>query len=129
MPEAKENNKWKLSDVGLWLKNAFLAMLHGQLLQRMKIGKYFIHIIYTFFLFWVSIWLSLQMEKTFTKVEANRKTIENVKIYKAQKTIELASLGRMSRIEKMLKEEGSNLTYAEKPAYKITNRKANRYGR
>ena len=112
----KEHRKWKLADVGLWLKNAFLAAIRGEFLLRLHVGKYFIHILYTFFLFWVSIWLSL---KTLTKVEENRKVLQDTEIYHAQKTVELASMGRMSKIEDMLREKGSALTIPQKPADKI----------
>ena len=55
----KERKKWKFSDVGAWLRNAFMATLRGEFLLRFQASKYFIHIIYTFLLFWVSIYLSL----------------------------------------------------------------------
>ena len=50
-----ELRKWKFSDIWAWLKNAALATLKGELLLRLHVSRYFIHIIYTFFLFWVSI--------------------------------------------------------------------------
>ena len=115
----KKQRKWKLADIGLWLKNAFLASIRGEFLLRLHVGKYFIHILYTFFLFWVSIWLSLKIEKTLTKVEENRKVLQDTEIYHAQKTVELASMGRMSKIEDMLREKGSALTIPQKPADKI----------
>jgi len=42
-----------------------------------------------------------------------------VEIYHAQKTVELASLSKMSRIRAMLEESGSKLTMPEKPADRI----------
>ena len=115
----KNHRKWKIADVGQWLKSAFLAAIKGEFLLRLHVSKYFIHIIYTFFLFWVSIWLSLKIEKTLTKVEENRKVLQDTEIYHAQKTVELASMGRMSKIEDMLREKGSALTIPQKPADKI----------
>lgn len=115
----KKERKWRLADVGEWLKNAFLAAIKGEFLLRLHINKYFIHIIYTFFLFWVSIWLSLKIEKTLTRVEDRRQVLQDVEIYHAQKTVELAGMGRMSKIEEMLRESGSNLTVPAKPADKI----------
>lgn len=119
MPGEKEHRKWKFSDVGLWLKNAFLATIRGEFLLRLQVGKYFIHILYTFFLFWVSIWLSLKIEKTLTRLEENRKVLQDTEIYHAQKTVEMASMGRMSKIEDMLREKGSALTIPSKPADRI----------
>ena len=101
----KKQRKWKLAEIGQWLKNAFLAMIKGEFLLRLHVSKYFIHIIYTFFLFWVSIWLSLK--------------IQDIEIYHAQKTVELAGMGRMSKIEDMLREKGSTLSIPEKPADRI----------
>ena len=115
----KKQRKWKLADIGLWLKNAFLATIKGEFLLRLHVNKYFIHIIYTFFLFWVSIWLSLKIEKTLTRVEENRKALQDIEIYHAQKTVELAGMGRMSKIEDMLREKGSTLSIPSKPADRI----------
>ena len=115
----KKQRKWKLTDIGLWLKNAFLATIKGEFLLRLHVNKYFIHIIYTFFLFWVSIWLSLKIEKTLTRVEENRKALQDIEIYHAQKTVELAGMGRMSKIEDMLRDKGSELTIPNKPADRI----------
>ena len=115
----KKQRKWKLADIGLWIKNAFLATIKGEFLLRLHVNKYFIHIIYTFFLFWVSIWLSLKIEKTLTRVEENRKALQDIEIYHAQKTVELAGMGRMSKIEDMLRDKGSELTIPNKPADRI----------
>lgn len=115
----KNERKWRLADVGQWMRNAFLAAIKGEFLLRLRVNKYFIHIIYTFFLFWVSIWLSLKIEKTLTKVEDRRQVLQDVEIYHAQKTVELAGMGRMSKIEEMLRENGSSLTVPQKPADKI----------
>ena len=43
--------KWKLSDIGKGLVNAFLAILQGKLLLKLNATRYFIHILYTFFIF------------------------------------------------------------------------------
>lgn len=122
MTGAKGQRKWRLADVGQWLKNAFLATVKGELLLRLHIGRYFIHIIYTFFLFWVSIWLSLKIEKTLTRVEDNRKELADLEIYHAQKTVELVSLNRMSRVQEMLEQKGSAVTMPEKPADRIVKK-------
>ena len=114
-----ELRKWKFSDIGLWLKNAALATSKGELLLRLHVSKYFVHIIYTFFLFWVSIWLSIKIEKTLTRVEDNRKALADVEIYHAQKTVELTGLSRMSEIQRMLEKTGSKLAMPTKPADRI----------
>ena len=115
----EEGKKWKIADIGMWLKNAFLATVKGEFLMRLHVNRYFIHIVYTFFLFFVSIWLSLKMEKTFTRVEESRKALQNVEITYAQKTIELAGMGRMSKVLDMLEEKGSDLAVPAEPAGRI----------
>lgn len=114
-----ELRKWRLSDILLWLKNAALATIKGELLLRLHVSRYFIHIIFTFFLFWVSIWLSLKIERTLTRVEDNRKILSDVEIHHAQKTVELAGLSRFSTIQRMLDEAGSKLEMPEKPADRL----------
>lgn len=125
----REKGKWKLSDigrilsnVGKWLGNAFLAALQGEFLLRLHVNKLFIHIVYTFFLFWVSIWLSMRVEKTLTKVEDNRVILEDMKIYHSQKTVELVSLGRMSTVQRLLEESGSDVGLPEEPADRIVGK-------
>lgn len=66
-----------------------------------------------------SIWLSLRIEKTLTRVEDNRKVLADMEIYHAQKTVELAGLSRMSKVQAMLEESGSKLTMPEKPADRL----------
>ena len=111
-----ELRKWKFSDILLWFRNAALATIKGEFLLRLHVSRYFIHIIYTFFLFWVSIWLSLKIEKTLTRVEENRKVLEDVEIYHAHGSM----LSRMSKVQKMLEDSGSRLTMPDKPADKIS---------
>lgn len=114
-----ELRKWKISDIGTWIKNAVSATLRGEFLMRMHVNRYFAHIVYTFILFWVSIWLSLQVEKSLTKVEENNEALSNIEIIRSQKTIDLAGYSKMDKIQQMLEEKGSKLTMPEKPANRI----------
>ena len=100
----EENRKWRWSDIGVWMKNSVQAIIKGQFLMRLGFNKFFIHIIYTFFLFWVSIWLSLQIEKTLTKVEENQKRLDDMEIYHAQKVVELVGLNRLTTVRNLLHE-------------------------
>ena len=114
-----ELRKWKFPDIWAWLKNAALATLKGELLLKLNATRYFIHILYTFFIFWISIWLSLKIEKTLTKVEDNRRILSDIEIYHAQKTVELAGYSRLRTVQDMLKDAGSNLDVPTKPADRI----------
>lgn len=101
------------------IKNTFLAILKGELLLRMRLDKYFIHIAYTFLLVWLIILYSMMVQNTLAKVESNRSAVNDLKIFHAQKTVKLVSLGRLQTVEKLLKEQGSEITLPEKPANKL----------
>ena len=109
-------NRKKIWDV---TKNGFVAILHGELLLRMRFDKYFPHIIYTFFLLWMMIWLSMKIENTMVKVEKNKTTLNDMKIYHAQKTVEVVSLDRITTVEDMLEKIGSDVELPVKPADRI----------
>ncbi|MCQ2167484.1 MAG: hypothetical protein MJY69_02295 [Bacteroidales bacterium] len=111
--------KWKISDLGNFLKNSFRAILKGEFLLRMNIGRYFIHIAYTFFLFGMVIWLSLMIETTMAKVEKNKAVIKELEIAHSQKTFEVVSLSRRASVSAMLENLGSDVKEAEKPATEL----------
>lgn len=101
------------------IKNSFIAILHGEFLIRIKCDKYFLHIVYTFFLIWMMIWIGIKVENTLVKVEKNKVTLNDMKIYHAQKTVRMVSLNRITVVDKLLKENGSEVTLPKKPAYRI----------
>jgi len=108
----------KLNFADLWsvVKNSFIAILQGQLLLRMNAGRYFVHIVYTFFLLTVTIWLSLRIETSMAEVERNKQTLKELEIVHSQKTFDLVRLSRRSEVARMLKAAGSGVAEAEKPA-------------
>ncbi|MGN0199119.1 MAG: FtsL-like putative cell division protein, partial [Candidatus Cryptobacteroides sp.] len=110
---------FRFADIPIWIKNAFLTILKGRLLITLKIERYFVHIIYTFFLFWVSIYLGMKIEKTMTRVEENRRRLEDIEIFRAHKQVELTRLQRMSTVQEMLEAKGSSVGIPEKPAERI----------
>ena len=103
--------------------NAFIETLksigRGDILLRMQVHKFFPGILYMFGIALLSIWLSYSIEKAMYKVEQNKKVIENLKIDNANKTCEIVSLTRISTIEKMLEESGSEVKTPIKPADRI----------
>lgn len=101
------------------IKNVFMAILKGELLLRMGVDKYFIHIAYTFLLFWLIILYSMMVQGTLAKVEKNRSAVNDLKINHSYKTVQLVSLGRLQTVEDLLKEHGSDITLPEKPADKL----------
>lgn len=111
-----EERKWKVQDVGRLIKDSLLAILHGQFLLRLNIGRYFIHIIYTFFLFSLLIWFSLRVDTTLTKVETNQKIIKELEIKHSNMEFELRTLNRRTAIDELLQKSGSKVTEPEEPA-------------
>lgn len=101
------------------IKNTFMAILKGELLLRMRLDKYFIHIAYTFLLFWLIIVYSMMVQKTQASVERNRSAVSDLKIFHAQKTVKLVSLGRLKTVGELLEEKGSEVTIPEHPAQRL----------
>ncbi len=111
--------KWKIRDLGKALLNGLLAIVKGELLLRLQIHRYLLHIAYTFFLFGMMIWISLMTDTTLNKVEQNRKAIRELEISRTQKTYELVSLSRRSTVEDMLHEMGSQVGEPDRPAIRL----------
>ncbi|MCQ2146874.1 MAG: hypothetical protein MJZ16_05080 [Bacteroidales bacterium] len=114
--------KWKFSDIGRFLKESIIAIIKGEFLLRINCAKYFIHIIWTFFLLFCAIWISLSVEETLTKVEQNKKELSDMDIYRAQKTVEIVRLNRMTTVQEMLQEQGSKVTMPVNPPTVINNK-------
>ena len=112
----EQKRKWKLSDVWELIKNGVAAIVTGNLLLRLNAGKYFIHIAYTFLLFWILIFESLMAENALSKVERNKAKIHEMEIIYADKTFEVASMSRRSEVEKRLAAMGSQVREPEKQA-------------
>ena len=108
---------WKIADLGKFLTNSFVAILKGEFLLRMNAGRYLVHIAYTFFLFGMTIWISLMIETTMAKVERNKEELKELQIANSQKTFDVVSLSRRSTVEKTLGALGSEVKEAEVPAY------------
>ncbi len=100
--------------------NTFMSVLKsiisGDILLKMRVDRLFPYILYAFVLGWLSIWMSYQMEQTMAREEKNRRELEALKIYHAQKTCEYVSFDRISTVEKMLKDKNSEVKAPEKPA-------------
>lgn len=111
---------WRLSDINSLLKNVFHAVMKGEFLLRLNVGKYFIHIIFTFFLFGMVIWTSLAIETTMAKVERNKAVLKELEIANAQKYYDLAKASGRYDVEQRLKSMGSEVGEARKPATEMT---------
>ena len=105
-----------MADVGAFFKNSFIAVLKGEFLLRLNIGQYFVHIVFTFLLFGITIWLSLMIETTMAKVERNKATLKELEIVHNAKTFEVVSLSRRSTVQEMLESMGSEVAQPTEPA-------------
>jgi len=114
------DEKWKIQDLGRGLKNSFKAILQGEFLLRLNIGQYFVHIVYTFLLFALVIWISLMIENTMTKVERNKAIIHELEIVHTQKTFDMVRISSRASISELLEEKGSKVKEPEKPATRLT---------
>ena len=67
-----------MSVKNFWLsvRNAYRALRNGDLLLKVRADKYYIHVMYVFLLMWLSIMLSLKVDKTLTRAGANKAAIE-----------------------------------------------------
>ncbi len=120
--EKKTRKRLTWSELGVAAKNSIQAIFKGEYLLRLGVDKYFIHIIYTFILIWLSIYLSMKIDTTLTTMERNRTVLKDLEIYHAEKTNELVRLNRFSSVEKNLEALGSDVAIPSKPAVIIKKR-------
>lgn len=111
-----------MAKVGATIGNIIKAVFKGELLLRLHVDKYFVHIIYLFVLIIATVWISLKVDTTLTKVEQNKKTIHELEIYHAEMTSELVRLGRLSTVEEHLQQLGSDVAMPTRPAVQIKRR-------
>ena len=111
-----------MAKIGATIRNIITAVFKGELLLRLHVDKYFVHIISLFVLILAAVWISLKVDTTLTKVEKNKKVIHELEIYHAEMTSELVELGRLSTVEAHLQELGSDVAMPEKPAVAVKRR-------
>lgn len=97
-------------------KRILRAIINGDILLLLRADRLLPYILYFCILAWTSIWISYKSEQTMTQVEKNKKELESLKIYHAQKTCEFVALDRLSTIEQLLIEKNSEVKAPEKPA-------------
>lgn len=110
---------WKA--VGSAITETLRSIGRGDILLRMRVDKLFPFILYTFALAWISIWLTYKSEQTMLKVEVNKERIKELKISHAKKTCDITGLSRISTVEELLSESGSELKAPEKPADRLAD--------
>ena len=114
--------KYTAKDIWTAVRNSVKALRKGEFLLRVRADKLYLHIVYLFILMWITIMLSLKVDKTLTLAGQNKAALEELRIHHAEREAALVKLKSASAIEARLKEKGSNLTLPEKPATKIEKR-------
>ncbi len=102
--------------IGHTVGNVLRALRNGELLLRIRADKYYMHIMYLFLLMWMSILLSLQVDKTLARVGDNKAALEQLRIHHAEKEAALVKLHSASAAETRLKELGSEAALPQTPA-------------
>lgn len=115
----EEGRKWKIQDLLILLKNSFLAICRGEFLLRLNIGRYFVHIVWTFLIIALFIWFNLSVDNTLAKVEKNKKELKELEIRNSSLEFKLKQMDRRSTVESMLKEMGSDLCESDKPVIEL----------
>ncbi len=104
------------------IKNSAKAIRNGEFLLRVRADKLYMHILYLFLLMWLTIMLSLQVDKTLTRAGANKAAIEELKIHHAEREAALVKLRSASAMEERLEKMGSKAALPEEPATVIKKR-------
>ena len=104
------------------IRNTLKAIRSGELLLRIRADKYYMHIMYLFLLMWMTILLSLQVDKTLSRVGDNKVALERLRIHHAEKEAALVKLHSASAAEIRLKELGSQARLPQEPATVVKTR-------
>jgi hypothetical protein len=105
-----------LGSIWAAVRNTFKALRNGEFLLRIRADKYYMHIMYLFLLMWLTIMLSLRVDKTLAKAGENKAAIEELKIRHSEKEAELVKLESASQTAARLDRMGSRLAMPQEPA-------------
>lgn len=108
----------------IWMAvgNTFRALRNGEFLLRIRADKYYMHILYLFLLMWLTILLSLQVDKTLTKAGENKAAIEELRIHHTERQAALVRLKSAGATEQRLKKMGSQTAMPKEPATLLKKR-------
>ena len=101
------------------VEKIYKALLSGNLLILLGVDRLLPYILVLFALGWVNIFMNYRIEQVMAEAERNKATLENYRIYHAQKTYQFVKMGRISTVEDMLEQGGSQLSAPVKPAETI----------
>ena len=107
------------SKIGSAIKETLISIGQGNFLLRLRVDKLFPYILVLFILGCANIWLSYEVEQAALRVEKNKKEMETLKIYHSHLTGEIVELNRLTTVETLLQQMGSEIRIPEKPAETI----------
>ncbi|MBP5675596.1 MAG: hypothetical protein J6W94_01115 [Bacteroidales bacterium] len=105
-----------LGNIWAAVRNTLKALRNGEFLLRIRADKYYMHIMYLFLLMWLTIMLSLRVDKTLAQAGENKAAIEELRIRHSEKEAELVKLESASATEARLRKMGSKLVMPAEPA-------------
>ena len=105
-----------LRDIGIAIRNSLRAIRNGEFLLRVRADKFYMHIMYLFLLMWLTIMLSLQVDKTLTVAGSNKAALEELHTRHAEKEAALVKLRSASATEARLQRMGSQAAMPKEPA-------------
>ena len=103
-------------EVGAAIGNTLRALRKGEFLLRVRADKYYMHIMYLFLLMWLTIMLSLQVDKTLTVAGSNKAALEELRTHHAEKEAALVKLRSASATQERLQKMGSQAALPKEPA-------------
>lgn len=110
----------KLARFGKVLLNSFVAIWRGEFLLRLRAGRFLAHILYTFLLFGLIIWVSLLIDTSMNTVEKNEKRIAELRMEQSVLKFDMTRAEGRAAVARRLEKMGSRLQEPEKNATLIT---------
>lgn len=110
----------KLGRFGKALLNSIVAIWRGEFLLRLRAGRFLAHILYTFLLIGVIIWVSLLIDTTMNTVETNYKRISELRMEQSILRFEMTRATSRTAVAHRLETMGSPLGEPEKNATEVT---------
>ena len=94
-------------------------ILNGKVLLLIGADKVLGHIIFTFAMAIVFIWLNIQIESTVHRKEENKAKLENIRSLYTEKECELTSLNSICKVQVMLRDMGSKVAIPTDKAKRV----------
>lgn len=106
-----------ITEILATIKKGIKYIWKGRFMSEfIHIDRYFLHVFYAIFLIWLTLLIDIRIEECQTRIEKNNEILADYKIYHAQKKVQLIKMNRVSTIDNLLRQMGSDVTYPQTPA-------------